>query len=369
VTSAQGAIVCGAADRIFYALSSSTSLEPQLIKRDFGGQAPPYDLIGIGQLFALRYAGQLRIDTDDSYTFAVDVGPDLDDYSRLVIDGVPVAGRWPAEIDQPTATIPLAPGWHDLQLDYASNYQTDRIALTIAASESPAAPIASDHLRPVRARGLLASALGPTVTLANPGTTAIPFAFTTTPDTVVDALDLAFNLGTTPRTGLTLQLAQPAGTDNMPLPPTPAYESSFDYMPDRTSLAGNPLVAAWQAVFTDTGASGSVSGPVLTASYHGGPLAPFGQTMTYISPPHATSGAVSIDAITVTADLRGATLAIDVRTAADNASLDAAPWTAVANGDAPPVAAGAVVQYRLTIVSDGWAYPTVDTVEVDYTTR
>src|SRR5262249_43076538 len=132
-------------------------------------------------------------------------------------------------------------------------------------------------------------ALGPSVTLANPGTTAVPFTFTTTPDTVVDSLDLAFNLGSTPRTGLSLQLAQPAGTDNMPLPPTPAYESSFDYMPDRTSLAGKPLVAAWQAVFTDndtSGQSASVSGPVLTASYHGGPLAPFGQTMIYVSPPH-----------------------------------------------------------------------------------
>ncbi len=361
VTTAQGAIVAGAYDRIFVGLSPTTSAESQLVTRDFAGQAPAYDLFGVGTNFALRYVGQLRIDAPGTYTFALDVGPDLDDYTRLSIDGAPIAGHWPAELDKPSEAVALAPGWHDIELDYASPGGTDRVALTMAAAGSYGMPIAADHVRPVRARGLLASTVGANMTLVNPGTTAIALPLAAAPDAVVDSLDLSFYLGSTPRTGLGLVLAQPAGSDEMAMPPSPSYENTFDYLPHRTTLAGAPVAAAWQAVFSDAGSQGSVTGTALVASYHGGPLAPFAQTMTYVSAPHATDGATSIDAVTVTADLRGAALTLEVRTAPDPDSLAAAPW--VAADQATP---DALIQYQLTVVSDGWAFPTVDRVEIDY---
>jgi hypothetical protein len=367
VTNAQGAMVAGAYDRIFVGLSPTTSADSQLVTRDFGGQAPSYDLLGVGTSFALRYSAQLRIDAQGTYTFALDAGPDLNDYTRLSIDGTLIAGHWPGQLDKPSEAVALAPGWHDVELDYSSAGNVDRIALTMATFDSYAQPIAADHVRPVRARGLLASTIGADVTLANPGTTAIALPIDVAADAVVDSLDLSFSLGSTPRAGLGLVLAQPAGSDEMAMPPAPSYENSFDYMPGRTTLAGAPVAAAWQVVFSDSGAQGSVTGTALVASYHGGPLAPFAQTMTYVSTPHATDGALSIDAVAVTADLRGAALTIEVRTGADDASLAAASWVAVASGDAPAVPADALIQYRLTIVGDGWAYPTVDRVEIDYT--
>jgi hypothetical protein len=367
VTNARGAIVAGAYDRIFVGLSPTTSADSQLVTRDFAGQAPAYDLLGLSTTFALRYSAQLRIDAQGTYTFALDVGPDLNDYTRLSIDGTLIAGHWPGQLDKPSEAVALAPGWHDVELDYSSASNADRIALTMATFDSYAKPIAADRVRPVRARGLLASTIGANVTLVNPGTTAIALPLVAARDAVVDSLDLSFSLGSTPRTGLGLVLAQPAGSDEMSMPPSPAYESSFDYMPGRTTLAGAPVAAAWQAVFSDNGAQGSVTGTALVASYHGGPLAPFAQTMSYVSTPHATDGAMSIDAVAVTADLHGAALTIEVRTAPDPDSLAAAAWTAVASGDTPAVTADALVQYRLTIVGDGWAYPTVDRVEIDYT--
>ena len=88
--------------------------------------------------------------------------------------------------------------------------------------------------------------------------------------------------------------------------------------------------------------------------------------MTYTSLPRATPTAGEIDRVHVEAQLAGATLAVAVRTAHDAAQLANQPWTMV-DGDTPPnVTAGEFLQYQLVITGDGWEFPSVESVEVDY---
>lgn len=90
---------------------------------------------------------------------------------------------------------------------------------------------------------------------------------------------------------------------------------------------------------------------------------PFSPVVTYTSPPRSVG---TIDRVRVEAPLDGATLAVAARTAHDAAQLANQPSTTV-EGDAPPnVAAGELVQYQLVLTGDGWEFPNVESVEVDY---
>jgi hypothetical protein len=107
--------------------------------------------------------------------------------------------------------------------------------------------------------------------------------------------------------------------------------------------------------------AGYIYYPALLATYRGGPDKPFADAMTYVSPPHALDGTLA--AIRVLGDLDGATLVVEARTGSET-TLGTAPWQ-------PPEAVppGALVQYRLTVTSDGWQYPTIDRVELDVADR
>jgi hypothetical protein len=379
VTDAHGAIVIGANDRIFTNVQPTTSVEASLVDRDFAGGPPTYDLPnvynGAGN-FALRYAAQLRIDTAGTYVFVVDPGSESGDYERLFIDRAPVAQHWPGMPQMPSGTIDLAVGWHDLVLDYADLSAADHVALRMQApGAASATAIPSSQLRPVRTHDLLTSSVGGNTNLidasaSGPSTVTIGLPITAPAAAVLDSADFLFYLsGGEPRNELELALAGPTATEPLALPATPAYEATWDYMPADTGLAGQDMSQGFQAMFTDTvqdGSSGQIQAPILIASYHGGPLAPFAKDMQYTSAPHATVNAVAIGAVTVTGDLAGATLVIEVRTG-DDATLASAPWVAVANGDAPAVEAAAFVQYRLTLTGDGWQYPSIDKVAIDYT--
>lgn len=371
VTAAHGAIVVGADDRMLQDLQAGSSVEAQLVDTRWAALPPSYDLHGIsGGDYSLRYAAQLRIDVAGTYVFTFDLGGSAGDYARLFIDDQIVASHWPGEPEKPGETIELAPGWHDLLLDYADQ-ASSRLQLVMSGPDQLGAPIAAARLRPVQTGGLLASVVGPTTALADaapyaPGVTVVDLPIDAPADAVVDFLDFSFVLQNAHRTEVAAELAQPAGADELAMTPEPTYEGTWDYMPDLTKLVGAPVAGTWQAVFFDRvpsgGNAGQVAAPALVASYHGGPLAPFAQTMTYTSAPHALDGARTLDAVHVTADLRGAALVVEVRTAPDADSLAAAPWVAV--GDATP---DALLQYRLTVVGTGWQYATIDRVEIDYT--
>ena len=142
--------------------------------------------------------------------------------------------------------------------------------------------------------------------------------------------------------------------------------SLYDYDALRTAFVGAALAPAWHLTVTSSVAqSGSVSGVVM-ASYHGGPLQPFTPNVVYTSQPHATPGARVIDQILVDATLAGATMTLAVRTAGSEARLATAAWTRVDNGAPILIAGDELVQYQLALAGDGWMFPSVERVEVDY---
>lgn len=358
VTDAHGITVVGTPDRIFAAAPAAPSIEPTLVDRTFDNVAPSYDFYGVGSTnHVLRYAGQLRVDTADTYTFKLDDGTDSTHHTRLFVDGTCVAGSWPGGIDQLTsAPVMLEPGWHDLIADYGVYYNSvDRVSLTASTSTSPAAPIPSERLRPVRTSGFVAFVHPPDAAVASDSSATVSFKLPGPTGSTIDATDLfAYITGAT-RSGLAVQLA---GT-TMPLPAMPPFETYYDSWPERDELAGMPADGTYTATFTTTGTSANLSYLYLFATYHGGPEAPFAQAMTYVSAPHVLDGTVT--AVRAIGDLHGAQMTVEVRTG-DAGSIDAAAWVA------PEIApSGDLVEYRLTITGDGWQYPTIDRVEIDVT--
>ncbi len=369
VTTAPGVVVSGSPNRVFAAALAGDSIEPVLVKRDFQGQPPTYDFATLGNGdYALRYAGQVKIDNTALYGFTLNIGSDFGDYVRLMIDGATIAGDWPGQIATlSNASVQLTTGWHDVILDYTQHDQNSTIELDLT-TPGASGPIPSDRLRPIRTGGLLAFVVAPQQDLVDaspdgPGVTTIPFAIPAPQGAVVDFVDLFFQLANQTRTDLAIDLDLGSASDPMPLPATPVYEGQYDYLPDHTGLAGGGAAATFQAVFTDNiqgGPVGTIYYPYLVVSYHGGPAAPFAATGTYVSALHPTTGAIELGPITVTGDLHGAAMTIEVRTSED------APWTTVGNGAVPSIAAGDAIQYRLTITGDGWQDPTIDKIEVDY---
>jgi hypothetical protein len=191
---------------------------------------------------------------------------------------------------------------------------------------------------------------------------------------VIDFADYGFGLQNQVTDDLAVGLAdcmaaQPlaAATAN------PALPSVFYFAGD-ARCAGMPAAPAteWQLDFVDSLAgNGGFIGPIvfnpsLIASYHGGEREPFARSIAFISAPIATPDAVRFGPATVTADPRGATLELSIRSAADEVALATTPWTVVPSGSTPAFPIGAVVQYQLSLGTDGWQYPSVDKVEIGY---
>lgn len=356
VTTAQGVSVVASNDRLLASPVAGIAVEPTLVDRTFTN-APGYDFAAIsGQYYSLRYAGQLRIDAEDAQTFALDLGGDATDYARLVIDGNTVAGRWPGRIDQLTSDpVPLAPGWHDLILDYAQATGTERVKLTMGS-----APIPADHLRPVRNGGLLARSVNTsTIALVDGGTKTIDMPMTMPAGATIELVDVFFQLANQPRTAMMVDVIDGAKSDALAIPEKPAYENMYDAFPGRRAFAGAASEPMWQLAFTDLDpmATGPyVFYPALIASYRGGPDMPFATTMTYVSGTREVTGTI-VDARAV-GKLDGVAVTLDVRTGTA-AAIDAASW------QAPPLESEGVVQYRVSIDNDGWHYPEIDRVELD----
>jgi len=358
VTDAHGITVAGAADRLFAQPISVPSIEPTLVDRTFDNVPPSYDFYGVGATnHALRYAGQLRVDTAEPYTFTIDNGTDATHHARLLVDGVPVAGNMPGGIMQLTSDpVMLAPGWHDLIADYTAYYNaSERVSLTASTPTQPAAPIAADRLRPVRTGGFITFAHAPDAYVASDTSSMIPFALTAPTGATIDFVDLFVYITGATRSGVQVQLAGASLT----VPATPPFENYYDYWPDRTELAGMPVAGSYSATFTTMGTGANLGYLYLVASYHGGPNPPFAQAMTYVSAPKMLGGTVT--AARAIGELHGATVTVEVRTG-DAASIGSAPWVAP---ETMPM--GDLVEYRLTIAGDGWQYPTIDRVEIDIT--
>jgi len=325
--------------------------------------------------FSLRYAGQLLIDTPGTYVIAVDVGADPDDGYRLFVDGELVAARWLTLAATDPAPLALTAGWHSIVVDYSNRAVPAEIHLRMGPDASTLAVIPADHLRPVVSSGAIATIFGPSATGWNDGGTAsytlAPGGFIPVPPgAIIDFIDYNYVV-TGPRTGFTATIDQGGTPVPMVIHPTPNQTdlaTPYDYVAIEPGFAGQPLGATWRYAVTDLGddaQGGSISGQVI-ATHHGGTPAPISPEVIYVSQPHPTPGAIELGPLTVTADLREATMLLAVRTAATAAELETAAWTDVADGTIPAVIAGELVQYRITLTSDGWAMPSVDVVSLEY---
>jgi hypothetical protein len=374
-THAPGLLVSAISDRVpRAALLPTTSVEQDLALHDWSGyRYPSYDIDNLANdNYTVRYTGQLRVDKPESHVFTFDLGPPSTVYARLHVDGTVVASNWGGGAGKlQSDPVALSPGWHDILVDYAKIGGGGAWNLQTSIDGAPPTPIPASRLRPVATSGNLVAAGHADVTLAdatdgvNPGITTAPVMFSAPAGATIDFIDVFFWLQNETHTDLTVAVDHAGVAEDVPL--GTLLEGYYDYIGSLAGLAGLPVDGTWNVVFTDhvhSNSPGAATFIALTATYHGGPGGPFVTRGSYISAPHATPGATSIDAVTISADLGGGQVATSVRVAADETSLADAPWTDIVGGT--PIPAGNVMQYRLTLISDGWEYPTVDRVEVDY---
>ncbi len=343
------------------------------IDHDFAARAPEFDLdLGFDN-FSLRHTGQLRIDTPGSYTFRVAEAAATDLY-RVRIDGELVLDAWSGAPLEPTASRELAPGWHDLVVDYADPAGPAAFQLRMAGPGIEEAPIAPARLRPAVASGLVAQFVQfADLPLADDAVTAIELTLRGPETGVLEAVDYGFGIKNHRFSDLAVELVDCTGVpQSIPINTGNVLVPSYFYGSSDEPCAGEPLTLPWQLRFTDSApGNNGLQGPAfwnpaLVASYHGGSRKPFAAAVSFVSQPRATPGALRHDAIRVTGATDGARLEIAVRSAPDAATLATTPWEVVENGAAPKLPASALVQYQLAISGDGWQYPVIDQVELDY---
>jgi len=370
VTDRPGLVAFGFASQILLDAHGETAVPT--IDQTFSVVSPPYDL-GLGLDFSLRHAGQLRIDTAGEYTFRAEVGSD--DQYRASIDGELAVYDWSNSPQIPTATRTLAAGWHDFIVDYADHAGDAQVRVLMSGPGLPEAVIDPAHLRPAVASGLVAQfAHAGDTPLADNTITATDLTLDGPALGVVDSVDYGFGIKNHPFTDLTTELIACGTSKQLPVAATdPSTPTRFYFYGDVT-CAGTPLIppAPWKLQFTDSMVgNGNFFGPALfdpfvVASYHGGTRMPFARSVSFVSTPRPTPGALRLAAIRVTGPTDGGRLEIAIRSAADADQLASAPWEVVDNGRAPNQPASELVQYQLTFAGDGWQYPVIDRVELDY---
>jgi len=382
-TTDQGLLV-----RIYYQTNTTelvTGAALDMPNVNWGMTPPPYDLPGVPTGYTARFMGQLRIDEDGMYTIAATPG-NADDSTELYIDGHLVARDNGFPDPHPTsATLLLTAGWHGIAISLSGSQKNIfgvadahpvTLATTIAAGDGAPVPVTAETLRPAATSGYLSLSLtAPTYlndTTMSGGMTTIPVPLTVPPlpvGAVVDNATLGFFYHHATPTDYTVTLDM-AGTSKS-LPSTNSYLVVYG---DETA-AGQAVPAtagAWSYTFVDSVPGNAANQADQSAQVlveldaHGGPLMPFATSWLYVSNARRVD-ATAWGALTVTANLAGAALTISVRSADSADALASAPWVDVANGGVPAIRPAAYVQYRLAVTGDGWAMPTVDRVELDYT--
>ncbi|MBX3154795.1 MAG: hypothetical protein KF773_02260 [Deltaproteobacteria bacterium] len=372
VTDAKGLVAFAYRGQGFNEVAGETAVPS--FEGNFGAGAPPYDLdTGIDN-FSVRYTGQVRIDTDGDYTFTVDKGPDPTDGYRLFFDGELVVAHWASTADIATGKVHAAPGWHDLVVDYSDNLGNAQLSVAMSGP-GVSGPIASERLRPAVVRGLTAARFETAPVVINDNTTTVvPITPASLPQGArVDWADYYLSISNHPLTNFALELRDCLAPQQLSLA-TPLQPGSFYYSADarcRDKAAAPQQPWAFRLIDSAVGNLPN-TGPAnalnygMAMAYHGGPRTPFATVARYTSPPHPTPGASRLAKISVAATLGLATMSISVRTGADVAALEAAAWTPVENDAELELAGGALMQYRLALNDDGWAYPVIDRVTIDY---
>lgn len=346
------------------------------VDHDFGFLPPPWDLSIPADEFALRYVGQLRIDEPGTYTFTAESstsGGNGGDLWRIWIDGVAIAGPW-TKAPVMEASVDLEVGWHDFGLDFGDDSGDARIRALMSGPQIPMGAIDPARLRPVVATGLTSTFSDlqdrtqiQDATSSGPTDTTIDIDVNGTAGAKVVSVDWGLGIEYSRMSDLSgARLDCSASGTPLPL----GASAGYFYVANDTACAGSDLPLAWKYRLTDSvigGIAGNVWNPLVAVTYRGGEHdPPFAREAVFTSSVRETPNAIGYGRVALDATLRGGNAILEVRTAVDEASIATAEWVPVAHGDVPNVEAGEVLQYRVTLLTGGWALVSVERVEIVY---
>ena len=356
--------------------AAATSLHPSSIDEDWQYNTPDSDIIAQGNYdrFMLRYAGQIKIEVAGSYQFGLAV-QDNGDARRLWLDGDLVGGKWG---DAPAmAPRTLTAGWHDVVVDFAEwNGGLAGIKLTLDAAPNGVAlgVVPASMIRPVLRRGRIVASYGdPNYVTVNDQQTAAASMRMLAPGAKVESLYAEY-VNLQPRANeMTCGVVRPDGSVESLGRPQSNYNAT-EFNSNRRGSAGMLVsgndAATWRLQCTDDVATqnSAFRQSFLAIEYFGGNAPPFASTFNFVSQPHNVAGLVGITSVDVTphgALPSDATVAVDVRAAADETSLTQATWQPLIAGTSLPTA-GPALQYRVTVTSDGWNQIEIDQIKLNY---
>ncbi len=367
VNAARGMLVSAYSNTMTGPMLRQSAIAVPIVDHDFASAAPPYDVaMLVADTYFLRFAGQIYIAAAGSHAFAA-ATPGSYDTATVWVDRHAIA-----RTGMP-GTVALDPGWHGFAVDFtsgqANNPHDASLAVTLDGQ-----PIATTALRPAATTGTWLQLFSTKIMLNDQnqmgGATALPLpippALPPSPLGVpqtIDAMDFGWFEGGGTATDYTATAV--LGTTPAFALPMLALLNGFygSFILGDEHLRDQPLVGPWTIQVMD----GSQGGGQATASayaavtLHGGPAMPFAPHWVYTSAQHPTPGASALGAITVTSSDDGATIALEVRTTPDDSA-----WVTVANGATPMTEAGDFIQYRITVDGDGWQFPTIDKVAIDF---
>jgi hypothetical protein len=340
----------------------------------FGGPALASDPFGlpIGNLtFSLRFASQVLIDIDGSYSFRIDSHHG----HRAWLDGASIADVFDSVPRvSTTAPVRLAPGWHDLVVDVHRNGGTTdgRLAVTVADGPMWAGqPIPADHLRPIVGRGTRWTGGTSGTVLAIPDgmaatrtiTLDLPPGFTTT------RIDAGLEVDHPVLASLDLVLDPPVGA-NVSFAAAGSLMGSGSHS-EHAQVSPGTSGATWNFIATDTAAdmmTGNITFAAVTLIGPGG-IAPFPTRYRYTSAPRelgdvASYGAVHWGLRQTRADT---TVSVSMRTCDDAAACEAEPFVAITEGMPPNLPPRRFAQYTVELTGNGDVPTALDWIAIDYT--
>jgi subtilisin-like proprotein convertase family protein len=368
----RGLVQTGFDDQLLVGASWSAVDQTSPTHVDFGGGVPTDLGIGDAEDWSSRWAGQLRIDVAGAYTFRYV----SDDGQRLYVDGVlrTAASAWADTTqDQTTAAITLAAGWHDIVVDHSEHAAQSAARLTVASGpELAGAPLPLDRLRPIEGRSLRfeTAVNGADVAIPTVGTATTTIAIAAPTEARVSTIDVAYQFRHSYPADLTIWLVAPDGTATV-LRDHVSGDRTSTRQHAVVSLAA-PVAGTWTLRVVDDGSSdsGTIEDFALTLHYGSAGAPPIAPLAVYESPVHDLGAVTAIDRVTWEEGRPAETdVLVKMRTCAVADACAAAPWSAAMSdpaGETPAVAVQRFAQYRVELVSNGDAVPSVEWVQVDY---
>ncbi len=322
--------------------------------------------------FAVRWSGQLLVDTDGDYTFRYVT----DDGQRLWIDGELLLDTLDdATHDATTSALHLDPGWHDLVVDHTEHVGGAQAFLGVTTGPAfvgPSLPV--DHLRPVEARSeRFDSGVDRTDrAIADLGQVESSIAIDAPAGAKTHGVDVGWTFTHGYQGDLEITLIAPDGSYTMVRDHTGGAASGS--VTERVHVTGLDEANAngvWKLRVHDTVSlhTGTLTDFQITVHYDAGtpPIAP---AATYDSTVKDLGPAVTAyESLSWSARLGpGSAVRVYARSADSPDTIVDEAWSdPIIDPDAgaPPVAARRYFQYRIELLSDGDGAAMVDWIRLD----